>query len=176
MATFNKDILGLATRIDPTQTTDPVFPAPYNAYATNDVWKHNVLVFGGSNAAQPTVRTGIFGLFRVPDNYVGTPLIVIDWSATLTSGDVVWDFEYRTVAGNDTDSYDQAGTEQSVTVTDTAPGATNRRLEVTIALTAANFAAGDDVEFALYRDGADAADTMAGSALLFNACFRYNDA
>lgn len=176
MATIDLPILGWSTIPDPADTTDPVFAEPYSILATNDVWKSLVWRFGSSNAAQPTTRIALHGRFQVPQNYVGTPLVVIVWTATLTSGDVVWDFDYRTVAGNDAASLDQAGTEQAVTVTDTAPGATDRRLEVTIALTAGNFAAGETVEFLLARDGADAADTMAGSALLVDAFFRYNDA
>lgn len=147
---------------------------PYSILATNDVWKHPIVRFGSNNAAAPTVRHGIYGLFNVPKNYVGTPVLVIVWTATLTTNNVVWDFEYRTVGGNDTTSLDQTGTEESVTVTDVAPGAANRRLEVTISLSA-NFAADETVEFGFFRDGADAADTMAGSAILHDLLFQYND-
>ena len=176
MATRNRSLLNVATRIDPAQTTDPVFPASLSQFGSNDVWDHDVLVFGGNNAAQPTVRTGISGRIQVPDDYVGTAQIVFIWTATLTAGDVVWDFDYRTVAGNDANSLDQAGTEEAVTVTDTAPGASLRRMEVAVNLTSANLAAGETLQFNLYRDGADAADTMAGSALLVDALLRYADA
>jgi hypothetical protein len=179
MATLDLQGLHLVAISDPTQTTDPAIWQPYSILATNDVWRHGTWVFGANNAAQPTVRIGIYGLFVVPQNYSSTttnPTIRIHWTATLTSGDVVWDFEYRTVGGDDTTSLDQAGTEESVSVTDTAPGATDRLLTASVALTRTNLAAGELVEFALFRDGADAADTMAGSAILHGLDFRYADA
>jgi len=172
MATHRLPIFGWSMRPD---DTGECWLEPYDVLATNDAWKRLVLRFGASNAAQPTVRHGAHGGFTVPKNYVGSSVLVIVWTATLTSGNVVWDFDYRTVAGNDTTSLDQSGTEQAVTVTDAAPGAAHRRLEITSSLTAANFAADEEVEFFLARDGADAADTMAGAALLFNAFFEYAD-
>lgn len=165
-------VLGWATRPD---DTGDCFPEPYDVLATNDVWDRLVFRFGASNAAQPTVRAGVHGGFTVPKNYVGSAVLIIVWTATLTSGNVVFDFEYRTVGGNDTTSLDQSGTEESVTVTDAAPGAAHRRLEATVNLTSANLAADEEVEFFLARDGADAADTMAGSAILFNALLQYAD-
>lgn len=146
---------------------------PYPILATNDVWDRLIGRFGSNNAAAPTVRLGLHGGFTIPKDYVGSAVLVIVWTATLTSGDVVWDFEYRAVGGNDTTSLDQAGTQESVTVTDTAPGAANRRLEATINLTSGNFAVDNEVEFFFARDGADAADTMAGSAMLFSLIFQY---
>lgn len=149
---------------------------PFSILATNDVWKHTIVRFGSNNAAAPTVRHGFYGTFDVPENYVGSPVLVIDWSSTLTTNDIVWDFEYRAVGGNDTESLDQAGTQESVTVTDTAPSAALERQEVTIALTAGNFAAGDTVEYYFARDGADAADTLAGSGIGVRLKFQYADA
>ena len=166
-------ILGWSARPD---DTGECFFEPYDILATNDVWDRLICRFGASNAAQPTVRHGLHGGFTVPKSYVGTAKIIIVWTATLTSGDVVWDFEYRSVGGNDTTSLDQSGTEESMTVTDTAPGAAHRRLEASVSLTSANLAADEEVEFYLARDGADAADTMAGSALLFQALFEFADA
>lgn len=173
MTTHRIPITGISVQPD---ATGEMWFEPYSILATNDVWKHDIGRFGASNAAQPTVRHGFYGSCNVPKNYVGSAVLVIVWTATLTSGDVVWDFEYRSVAGNDANSLDQSGTEESVTVTDTAPGAANRRLEVTINLTSANLAADETVEFFFARDGADGADTMAGSALLFDLLLQYADA
>jgi hypothetical protein len=172
MATHRMPILGWGALPD---STGECFPEPYDILATNDVWKRMVYRFGSNNAAQPTVRHGIHGGFVVPKNYVGSPVVVIVWTATVTSGNVVWDFEYRTVGGDDTTSLDQSGTEQSVTVTDAAPSAANRRLETTVSLTAGNFSADEEVEFYFARDGVDSADTMAGSAILFSLLFQYSD-
>lgn len=172
MATHRIPILGWSARPD---DTGECFFEPYDLLATNDVWDRLIARFGASNSAQPTVRAGLHGGFTVPKNYVSAPKIIFVWTATLTSGNVVWDFEYRTVGGDDTTSLDQAGTEESLTVTDAAPGAAHRRLETSVSLTAANLTVDEEVSFFLARDGADAADTMAGSALLFQALFEYAD-
>ena len=34
----------------------------------------------------PAPTTGFYGKFRVPQNYVGTPKIIISWTATATTG------------------------------------------------------------------------------------------
>ena len=152
------------------------FVEPYDILATNDVWDFLIVRFGSNNAAQPTLRIALHGAVDVPQNYVGSPVIRIVWTATLTAGNVVWDFDYRAVGGDDVESLDQAGTQEAVTVTDAAPSAAHERNTPSVALTAANLAAGDTLEFTLFRDGTDAADTMAGSALLVGAYLEYSDA
>ena len=172
MATHRIPIVGWSARPD---DTGECFLEPYDILATNDVWDRLVFRFGANNAAQPTIRHGFHGGFFVPKNYVGSAAIVVVWTATVTTGNCVWDFEYRAVGGNDTTSLDQAGTEESVTVTDTAPGAANRRLEATANLTAGNFSADEQVSYFFARDGADANDTMAASGILFELIFQYAD-
>jgi hypothetical protein len=147
------------------------YTARFDDLATNDVWKQQVLVFKDT-----ATRILLYGQFEVPQNYVGTAKLVLKWSASATTNNVVWDFDYRTVGGNDTTSLDQTGTEEAVTVTDAAPGAAWRILETSINLTSANFTAGEEVEFLIGRDGADGADTMAASAVLIGAYFEYADA
>jgi hypothetical protein len=154
-------------------TSGDCFFEPYTILASNDVWGRMIARFGASNSAQPTVRAGIYGGFVVPKDYAANGKFIVVWTSTITSGDVVWDLDYRTVAGDDSASLDQAGNEESLSGTDTAPGAANRRLEKSITATAANFAADDEVEFALFRDGTDGNDTLAGSAILFELLFEY---
>ena len=173
MATQRIPILGWSARPD---DTGECFFEPYDLLATNDAWDRLICRFGASNAAQPTVWHGLHGGFTVPKTYVGAPKIIVVWTSTLTAGNVVWDFVYRAVGGDNAESLDQAGTQESVTVTDAAPGAAHRRLEASMTLTAGNFAVDDEVEFVLARDGTDAADTLAGSALLFQALFEFSDA
>lgn len=168
MATHTPSILGANTVPD---TSGSVFMIPYDTLATNDVWKFLVWVF-----ADTATRIGLRGLFRVPPDYVGTAKIIVEWTSTATSGDVEWDFDYRAVGGNDTESMDQAGTQESVNNNDTAPTAANRKLSAELTLTSANLAAGDLVEFELFRDGTDVGDTMAAAAIMFGAYFSYSDA
>lgn len=152
-------------------TTGDVFQEPYTTLATNDVWRFGTWRFGASNSAQPTVRSCLAGHFSLPSDVastVSTANAVIVWSGTGTTGNVVWDFDYRIVGGNDTTSLDQSGTQEAVTVTDAMPGAANRRLVASVALTAGNFSGQADtsLEWKVCRDGADGADTAAFSALL----------
>ena len=112
----------------------------------------------------------------MPQNYVDTANLVIVWTATAIIGDVEFDFDYRAVGGNDVESFDQAGVQESVNANDTAPSAIHERMELTIALTDGNFAAGDTVEFYFPRDGTDVGDTMAAAALVFELFFEFNDA
>lgn len=121
-------------------------------------------------------RIGVHGGFTVPKNYVGGAALKIVWTSTVITNNVVWDFVYRTVGGNDTTSLDQTGEDESVTVTDTAPGAALRRMEASITLTAGNFAVDEEVEFFFARDGADAGDTLVGAVILFQLLFEYVDA
>lgn len=168
MATHRLPIFGFPTVPDDTGTA---FFQPYSVEATNDVWKHLVLTLNDTAADH-----GIYGKFAVPVNYVDTANLVIVWTSTAVAGVVAWDFMYRAVGGNDTESLDQAGSDDDVNVDDTAPGAVNRRLEVSIALTDGDFAAEDTVEYFFSRDGTDGDDTMAAAALVFGLFFEYNDA
>lgn len=167
MATHRLPILGFPTVPD---TSGDAFFEPFTIKASNDVWGHLVLVLNDSGT-----RIGIYGKFAVPIEYVDTANLVIVWTSTAIVGDVEFDFDYRAVGGNDTESLDQAGTQESVNSNDTAPSAAYERMELTIALTDGNFAAEDTVEFFFPRDGTDGGDTMAAAALVFGLFFEYND-
>lgn len=148
-----------------------VFVEPYPTKATNDLWDHLHFIFSDT-----ATRIGLFGLFTVPQNYVGTAQLVIVWTTTATSGDVEWDFDYRAIGGDDTESLDQASAQETVNNNDTAPSATDERMVCTINLTSSNLAAGDVVEFLLARDGTDGGDTIAAAVALVEAYFQYADA
>lgn len=168
MATHRLPILGWQTVPD---TSGNVFVEGYDVKASNDVWDKNVVIFNDT-----ATRIGLHGGFAVPKNYVGTAKIIVVWTSTATSGDVEWDFDYRAVGGNDTESLDQSGTQESVNNNDTAPGAAHRRLECELTLTSANLAVDDEVEFTLFRDGTDGGDTMSAAAIVHNVFFEYADA
>ena len=168
MATLRIPILGAATVPD---DSGDVFLEPYSVKATNDVWKRLVVIFNDSGT-----RIGLHGAFNVPKNYVGAPKVIVVWTATATTGDVEWDFDYRAVGGNDTESLDQTGTQETVNIADTAPSAIHERMEAVLALTAANLAADDTLLFELFRDGTDAGDTMAAAAIVHGVLFEYSDA
>lgn len=155
----------------PINANSDVYFEPYTILATGGVWEHGLWRFGVSNSAQPTVRSCISGHFTLPSDVAGTVSTanaLVVWTGTGTSGNVVWDFDYRIVGGDDTTSLNQAGTQEAVTVTDAMPGAAHRRLVASMALTASNFSgqANNSLTWKTCRDGVDAADTAAFSALM----------
>ncbi|KKL56640.1 hypothetical protein LCGC14_2243410 [marine sediment metagenome] len=168
MATKRLSILGWTTIPD---TGGDVFFEPYTIKATNDNWGHLTCVFNDTAA-----RDGLRGSFDIPQDYVGTANLVVVWTTTATSGDVEWDFDYRAVGGNDVESLDQATAQESVNANDTAPSATDERMEVSIALTDGNFAVGDTVAFEFFRDGTDGGDTISAAVQLHGLFFEYADA
>lgn len=168
MATHRIPILGWPTNPD---TSGDMFFEPFDVKASNDVWDRHVAVFNDT-----ATRIGVHGGFTVPKNYIGSAKLVVVWTTSATSGDVEWDFDYRAVGGDDAESLDQAGTQESVNLNDTAPGAAFRRMETLITLTAGNFAIDDEVTFTFFRDGTDAGDTMAAAALVFQLLWEYSDA
>ena len=155
-----------------------VWLEPYSILATNDVWPFLVIRFdeNSSNNTQLSTRAGIYGQFWVPGNYVGTAKVYPVWTATVTTGNCVWDFDYRAISGDDAESLDQTSNNEALTITDAAPSAAHERNTPSFSLTSSNLAAGDTVEYFLARDGADAADTLAAAALLVDLIFEYSDA
>lgn len=170
MATHRIPILGWPTKPD---ASGDVFFEPASVKGTNDFFDALVLVFNDSSADDE-----LFGRFTVPQNYVDTANLVILWTSTATSGDVEWGFAARAIGGNDAESLDQASADESLLSgnNDTAPGTTDERMEFTIALTDAKYAAGDLVQFIFSREGADGGDTLAAAVRVFALFFEYNDA
>lgn len=119
---------------------------------------------------------GLHGQFTVPQNYVTTAVIIPVWTSTAITGNCRWRFTYRSVGGDDTTSLDQTGNEEQVSLTDAAPGAALRRMTPTgLALTSANFAVGETVEYLFERNDDSATDTMAADAILVDLLFQYSD-
>lgn len=169
MATQAVSLFNGATAPDP--ATGNVRFEPYSIKATNDIFPFMVLVYDDTATADKA-----FGRIRIPKNYVGSPVVKLYWTSTATSGNVVWDFAYRVVSGDDTTSMDQATVQETVSVTDAAPTAAHRLLEVSEgAVTAGNFSAGAQLEYQLIRRGDSGSDTMAAAAIVFDAQLEYAD-
>lgn len=158
-------------------TPDKAWYESYVRLATNDQWDADILRVDedGTDSAQPTTRINcLTGVFHVPADYVDSGKLVVLVSHTKTTGNRVFDLDYRAVGAGE--SMDQAGTQGSVTVTVGAPAAAHQWAEAVLTFTAGHLAAGDQVEFSLYVDGTDASDTLAGAAIIYDVFFRYNDA
>jgi len=166
MATFTIPILGFSTKPD---TSGDVFFEPNSVKGTNDFFDELVVVFNDTSA-----KDSLYGSFKVPQNYVGTPIFRVTWKTTATSGDVEWDVDYRAVAAGE--SLDQVTAQESLNQNDTAGGSTDLKQVADLSATAGNFAAGDTVQFILSRDGTDAGDTISAAVTVHKFEFVYNDA
>jgi len=165
MATFQIPILGHGTIPD---TSGNVFFQPYTAVDTAAVIDPLVLTF--TNVAS---KIGVRGIFTVPQNYVGSPSFEIVWTANdATTNNAVYDLSYLTRSG--TEDMGAAATSTTDTVTDAHTGTAFQRNQASIAVTAGDFALGDQVLFELFRDGA--ADSLAADYLVFEVLFEYDNA
>lgn len=170
MATQAVSLFNGSTTPDPASANVRI--EPYSIKATNDIFPFNVAIFDDTGTADK-----VFGRIRIPKNYVSSPVAKLAWSSTVITGNVVWDLAYRVVSGDDTTSMDQATVQETVTVTDAAPGAAHRLLEPSFgALTAGNFSAAAQLEWQLIRRGDSGSDTMAGAAIVFDLQLEYADA
>ncbi len=167
MATVEIPILGAHTVPD---QSGNVYLIPLSFFATNDLYDTMAFAFGDSGT-----KIELNGSFVVPQNYAGTAAsIVVLWTAAATAGDVVWDFDYNAIGGDDAESLDPSSHTDSDTATDDAPSVSLERQVATITLTAGDFAAGDLVLFQFGRDGTSGSDTLAATALVVGLLFQYD--
>ena len=168
MATIPLNILGAITLPD---TSGSVYwePQAVNAQA-NDFYPGGCFVFADTSTR---IKLGIG--FRIPENWISTSLIKLYWYTTVTTGKVVWECDYRSIAAGE--SMDPSTDQRNVTSTGTIVNGTARFLSVeTMTLTDADLAVGDWFEGVIVRDGADTTnDTAAASTYLVGAFFIYND-
>lgn len=151
---FYRDLL-LGSSINP-DTSGNVFLEPYTNKATNDIFRHNVWVFNN-----PTADEDLYGAFELPAACSSGASLRFVWTSTATTGTLQYSFAYRVVTGDDTNSLDQATVQETVAGSDTAPGATDRRMEVTITPTNSNFSTAGTVLWRLRR--VDTSDTLAAA-------------
>lgn len=151
-------------------SSDVYFEPDTANFATAAIPSHMVVAFANQSA-----RQGIGGKFTVPLNYTTAPQIEVRAAATATGSIVVWDAEYR--ARGATEAMGSSVWDSTTpTINMSLVGTVARDLQTaTMALTAADFVAGNQVQFRLLRDGANTSDTYAGTIWLFDAYFRYAD-
>ena len=151
----------------PQGSSGEVFFEPMGVKATNDLYDRLVLIY-----TDTATRIGAAGHFPVPQNYSAGAKIGIVWTVASSAGTTtVFDFDYTAIGG--VESLDPSADQESVTFQDATPTTALGRLEVSATLTAANFAAGDNVSFELFRDGADSSDTLAADLIVWDAFFEY---
>lgn len=162
------DILGIGTTLD---SSGNVFPTRWTATGGAN-WDHLLL----SYAPAGSTYIYIHGLFSVPGDYLSNPLIAFDWTTVNASpGNAVWLFQYRAIGGNNVESLDQAGTQESVFTIAAGPSASRRRILTGIPLIAGNFSPLDLVEFRFGVDRANGSNTLTDYALLHALRFEYSN-
>lgn len=155
-------------------TSGAIFWQPSSVLDTNDRFPHEVLV-----ATDSGTKLAASGQFPIPKDYssaTADPKIIIVWRTSATAGDVRWTVALTPVGGDNAESMDPSTDTETGGVTDTAGGAAMRRMECSITLTKANYAADDSCLVTIARDGTAAADTLAASAILEDVLFEYADA
>lgn len=143
-------------------------PERYSGAAINDVSLY-VLEFGNFAKGRYAMWTA-----TMPDNYDGgTMTFKFNWKTAATSGDAKWYIQCRALG--DGEAIDQSwGT--AVGIADTAGGSANLLLtsSATAAVTCAGTPAGGEIiQFRVYRDGGDGADTLASTGALISVKGEY---
>ena len=161
--------ISILSRLSP-DTSGDVFWQPWSVLATTGAIDCDVLVFQDSGN-----KDGAAGFFTVPQDYVGAPVLVIVWAANDgTTNSVVWDWSMTPRSGTEDMDAAAAHTVDSVTDAKTATAFQRQEARMT-SMSAADFAAGDNVFGELFRDGANASDTVAASVAVFDVLFEYSD-
>lgn len=121
----------------------------------------------------PAADIFLDGKFDIPENYVGSPVVRVRFATVAGSASLLgMGFRYTVRTG--TESWDMSTADED-DVTTQAGSATARTPAVLsfTALTAANFTAGDDCFFGLYRDNSE--DTIGADVFIMKAIFEYSD-
>lgn len=145
-----------------------VYWKPSTIDDANDRFPHPVLAFSDSGT-----KAKATGRLYVPKNYVGTAKIGLRWKTTATTGNAVFDVEYKSIAV--AESLDPSTDDEALTVTDGAAWTARLANDAEVTLTSSNLAADDTLLVDIARDGADAADTLAAEVQLVDAWLEYAD-
>ncbi len=169
MATIDRSILGALTQADSSGDihVEPLENAGAGALAT--------AAFGtlpGITMEAPTGSDiGIYGKFSIPQDFVGTPLLVI--RGMVHEGANVLGFGFQQVPVADNETLDVAFEAEDI-ASATVSHAAEDMYEEIITITPSAYTAGDEVFFFFYRD--DSADTQTGEFSLTGLFLRYNNA
>jgi hypothetical protein len=171
MSQFRLPIINWSTR--PDDVGDCYFE-PYDILATNDLARRMILRMGRNNAAQPTVKSGVYGSFVVPRNYLTSvdPIFLVEWTSTVASGNVTFALDFA-VVGAEGSGMDPSSWVRSDKLPNQNVGGANQRKTNSITHPAGLFAIGSIVNFYFTRDGTDSLDNKSGSALVFDLSFQY---
>ena len=170
MATHEIPILGAMTAPD---SSGDVFFEPLETAMTLATAAFGTLL--GCTMLAPTGSDiGLYGKFNIPQNYSGTPVVVIRGAISEAANTLA--FGFQQLGRDDSEAIDIALEAEDLANNATWTGyAAEDIYEETIAITpAAAYVAGDEVFFFFFRD--DNVDTQTGEFHLTGLFLRYADA
>ena len=173
MATHEISILGPMAAPD---ATGKVFFEPLEVAMTLGTATLGTLLGCTIQAPAGAGDCGIYSNCIIPQNYVGTPVLVIRGyvAESPATNAIAFGISYQPALA-DNESLDQAFDTEDVTGAITTAYTAEDLLVATISLTpAAAFVAGDVLNFFVYRDDTD--DAQTGEFYLADLSFRYSDA
>jgi hypothetical protein len=149
-------------------TSGNVWLEPASLTQTNDRYPQMVVRF------KDTATKDKLGLrFPVPADYVGGAKVYVLCTSTATSGNFVLVLDYS--SASTTSSLDPSADEETLSVTQAAPGASQTGVFPTVTLTAANLAANDVFQGTVSRNGASGSDTMTADLIVYDIIFEYTN-
>lgn len=112
-----------------------------------------------------SVVSMVKGVIRIPENYVGTPVLSIYWTSETTTNTVDFKFRHRTTDGSDAELLDIATSPtelENTSVNNGGPSAASEQMLDTIALTTTDLVKSSLMYFEFERDGVtdDKVDTI----------------
>ena len=119
----------------------------------------------------------IKGVIRVPENYVGTPVLSIVWTSETTTNTVDFKFRHRTTDSSDTELLDisTSPTElEDTSINNGGPSAASEQMIDTISLTTTDLTSGSIMYYEFERDGVT--DDKADDITVWSLDFEYADA
>lgn len=114
--------------------------------------------------------------FRMPDNYVSTPKVILHWMAKATANKCAWGARIGAVTPGDADTpVEHAEAEAAVVSAEVNATEERRLIETTLEPKTDSVAAGDFVKLLVYRDadGTAATDSLTVDAELLMVIFSY---
>jgi hypothetical protein len=125
-------------------------------------------------AFDPATVENLWWAFQLPANYASGGTLRLLWEANATTGSVVWGASVGATTAADVDTPVEHAQAAAATVTTAANTTEARRLvESTVMLTMDSAAANDLVVLRVYRDAANASDTVSVDATLWSVMLDY---
>ncbi len=154
-----------------------VYFEPFTIVASSSAFSNPFFKHGNFSFLDSTTKDCLYGLTTVPKDLATstTPTFTPVWTASSTSGNIVWEIAYRDVGGDDATVLNSTTAQVTASTTDAAPSAIFNRLTPSINASTTVLTRGDTLEYRFCRDGSDSSDTMSATATLQSLLFNYDN-